>query len=182
MNDKKLVADLVKLQILCMRWVERNTNLRCDTHRDMDRILMENKLTLTYSEGVDNVKKNILRYCKNEYLLKSIAELEDSIKSSSIKNLKFGLDQAGLFSKKERELDEYLLKRKLYMITGMVGIKRMAEIIGVKETTIKQACQQERLMNTVKIGSNWTVHIPECRAYWNKPEEDQTLAYYEFEY
>lgn len=60
-----------------MRWVERNTNLKCSTNRDIERILTSNKLTCTYIEAVENLKKNILKYCSNRsFLLEEVIKLE----------------------------------------------------------------------------------------------------------
>lgn len=50
MNNKELIKQMVKLQVLCVRWVERNTNLQCKTFGDMDRVLKNGKLTsLTFT-------------------------------------------------------------------------------------------------------------------------------------
>lgn len=182
MENKMLIKDLVKLQILCMRWVERNTSLKCNTHRDMDRIIMNEKLTCTYEEALENLKNNIKKYCKNDYLMESVLKLEDALKESDIVNLRFGLEPQKKFSDLEKELDTELLKRKFFMINEMVGIKEAAEILGLTETAIKQACQQERLLNTKKIGKSWMVHIPECRAYWNIKDEDEKHLYQDYVY
>ena len=64
----------------------------------------------------------------------------------------------------------------------MVGIKELCSILGLTESAVKQACQQERLLNTKKIGKNWMVHIPECRAYWNIPDEDEKHLYKDYIY
>ena len=42
--------------------------------------------------------------------------------------------------------------------------------------------QQERLLNTEKIGRDWRVHLPECRAYWNIPYTDEKDIYYDLKY
>ena len=75
-----------------------------------------------------------------------------------------------------------MLKRKFFMINEMVGIKELCSILGLTESAVKQACQQERLLNTKKIGKNWMVHIPECRAYWNIPDEDEKHLYKDYIY
>lgn len=182
MENKMLIKDLVKLQILCMRWVERNTSLKCSTQRDMDRIIMNGKLTCTYGEALENIKDNIKKYCKNDYLVESVLKLDDALKESDIVNLRFGVEPQKKFSDLEKELDTEVLKRKFFMINEMVGIKEAAEILGLTETAIKQACQQERLLNTKKIGKSWMVHIPECRAYWNLKDEDEKHLYQDYIY
>lgn len=182
MNEKEMVKQLVKLQILTIRWIERNTNLKCSTHRDMDRVLTANKLTCTYSQAVYNLKSNIKKYSNNSYLNEEIIKLEKAIMESNLKDLRFGVEPQKKFTKKEHELDTYKLQVTFFMINEMVGIKYIVENLGIAETTVKQACQQERLLNTKKIGKNWMVHIPECRAYWNIPDTCENNLYKDWIY
>ncbi|MDU7085933.1 MAG: hypothetical protein E6344_19790 [Clostridium sp.] len=188
MENKILIKMLVKLQVLCARYVERNTSLRCATHRDLDRIIMANKLTCTYGEAVENLINNIKKYCKeNNYLMEEAIKLEGAIKESNIKNLRFGLEPKIEFTKEEKELDMEMVKRKFFMINEMVGIKEACELLTTEEkelteSAVKQACQQERLLNTKKVGKTWLVHIPECRSYWNVPDMDESHLYKDWEY
>lgn len=182
MDNKELIKQMVKLQVLCVRWVERNTNLQCKTFGDMDRILKGGKLTITYKDAVKNLRSNIEKHCKNEYLLNSILELTTEINNSEISDLRFGFEPQRKFTNLEQELDNEVLKRTMYMTGEMVGIKYIGEHLGVAETTVKQACQQERLLNTTKVGKSWVVHIPECRAYWNIKDTDEFHLYKNWEY
>lgn len=183
MKKEEMVKMLVKLQILCIRHVERNTNLRLYTHRDMDRILMNGKMTCTYGDAVINLESNIFKYCKtSSYLMDEISKLKTIIEESDIKNLRFGLEPQLKFSKEESILDTAVLKYRFYMINEMVGIKDASAILGIRDTTIKQACQQERLLNTKKIGKNWMVHLPECMSYWNIEDNDENHLYHNFKY
>lgn len=183
MENKMLIKNLVKLQILCVRWVERHTSLLCKTHRDIDRIITANKLTCTYGVAAENLYTNIKKYCSNSnYLLEEILKLKDNINNSNIKDLRFGVEPQKQFTEEEKELDTEMVKRKLFMLTEMVGIKEAAEILGLTETAIKQACQQERLLNTTKVGKSWLVHIPECRAYWNILDKDEKHLYKDYIY
>lgn len=183
MENKEIVKELVKLQILCMRWVERNTTLKCKTHRDMEKILTNNKLTCTYGEAVENLKTNITKLCNNSpYLLEEIIKLENEVNNSDIKSLRFGVEPQKKFTEEENELANYKLERTFFMINEMVGIKDAAEILGLTETAIKQACQQERLLNTTKVGKTWLVHLPECRFYWNIKDDNEDHLYYNYIY
>lgn len=76
------------------------------------------------------------------------------------------------------------MKQQFFMTNCMVQIKDLVGILDNKitETAVKQACQQERLLNTQKIGKTWLVHIPECRAYWNIPEIEETHLYKDYIY
>lgn len=182
MESKLLIKEMVKLQILCVRWVERNTNLQCATFGDIDRILKGGKYTITYNEAMKNLKTNIDKYCKNNYLMESALKLEYDIKQSEISTLRFGLEPQRKFTELESELDTEILKRTLFMTTEMVGIKYIVENLGLTEGAVKQACQQERLLNTKKMGKNWMVHIPECRSYWNIPDTDSKHLYKDWKY
>lgn len=179
---KELVKELVKLQVLCMRFVERNTNLSCATHRDLDRILTSNKMCVTYLEGATNLKENIFKYCNdNKYLTESIVDLEEKIKGSEIKNLRFGLEPQKKFTDVEKNLANYMIKRTLFMLNEMVGIKYITDNFDLTEYQIKQACQQERLLNTRKVGKTWLVHIPEVLNYWGIKNNEDGL-YKDWEY
>ena len=70
------------------------------------------------------------------------------------------------------------------MTNCMVKIKDAIKELNnkVTETAIKQACQQERLLNTKKVGKTWMVHIPECRAYWNIPDVEEKHLYKDYIY
>lgn len=183
MNNKEIISQLVKLQILTIRWVERNTNLRCATHRDIERVITSNKLTCTYLEAVENLKSNIKKYCNtSSYLMEEVLKLEDIIKQSNIKDFRFGVEPQKKFINEEKELDSHRVKRTLFMINEMVGIKYIVENLGLTESAVKQACQQERLLNTKKVGKNWMVHIPECRAYWNIPDTEESHLYKDWVY
>lgn len=185
MEDIKLVRKLVKLQILCMRYVERHTSLKCRTQRDIDRIITSNKLTCTYGEAIENLYNNIKKYCKNNsYLMEEVLKLKSNIDNSNIKEYRFGLQPQKKFTEKEKELDYEMLKRMLYMTGEMVGIKDVIEYLdgAATESAVKQACQQERLLNTKKVGKSWIVHIPECMSYWNIPDVDEKHLYKDYVY
>lgn len=183
MNNKDIVSKLVKLQILTIRWVERNTSLVCATQRDIERVITSNKLTCTYLEAIDNLKTNIKKYCNtSSYLIEEVLKLEEIIKQSDIVNLRFGIEPQKKFTEEEKELDNHKIKRTLFMLSEMVGIKYIVENLGLTESAVKQACQQERLLNTKKVGNNWMVHIPECRTYWNIPDSEESHLYKDWLY
>lgn len=184
LTNKEIVKNLVKLQVLCVRYVERHYNLICKTHRDLDRVIMKNKLTCTYLEAINNLFENVNKYCKeSEYILSNTIALKKEIENSNIKNLKFGLTNKS-FNEEEKELNIYMLDRKFFMINCMVSIKELCEILqGLSESQVKQACQQERLLNTKKVGKAWLVHIYECKEYWNIDRLDNEKSLYcNFEY
>ena len=143
---------------------------------------MGGKRTVTYGEAVHNLKMNIEKHCKNDYLIESVSKLKEDIANSDICDLKFGVEPKGGFSKLENMLDTEGLNRRFFMLNEMVGIKYIVENLGLTDSAVKQACQQERLLNTKKIGNNWMVHIPECRAYWNIPDTEEGGLYKDWVY
>jgi len=178
----EMVHELGKLQILLIRWVERNTDLKCQTFGDMNVLIQGKHLTATYKEGVENLKF----YMKNanprpQQLIDSLIELETKINQSKLKDLRFGENPQRRFTEEEHEFQRILTLRQLYMLNSMVTIKVASERLGISESTIKQACQQERLLNTKKIGTTWEVHMHECRAYWNIKDIDSP-AYIDWKY
>lgn len=179
---EKMVCDMVKFQFLLIREVERNTSLKCFTKADTDRVLKGGKMTITYGDAMENLKNNALKYSKNDYIRNSVIDLYSKIKNSDLKDFRFGVEPQKRFSDLEDELDYLIIRRELYMNTELVGIKAASELLELTESAIKQACQQERLLNTKKIGKTWVVHIPECRAYWNKPDTETKNSYYNLEY
>lgn len=165
---ERIVCDLAKAHILLIRYVERNTTLRVMTMRDMERVLQGGSLTCTYGKAIANLKQHAYKLVENETLLSLIVDLEKEINENDIRDLRFGIQPHKPFSSIENELDNLLLRRQLYMTNEMMPISVVAEKLGIKDTTIKQAAQQERLLNTQKLGKTWLVHLPECEAYWNK--------------
>lgn len=180
MENNEMVKLLAKLQVLCMRYVERNTQLRCYTMRDMERIITANKLTCNYGDAVDNLYDNIKKYCGScSYLMDNALQLKEAMHNSDMKNMRFGIEPVKKFTEQEKELDSELIKNQLFYTGEMVGIKDIVKILGnvVTESAVKQACQQERLLNTKKLSHSWIVHIEECRAYWNVPDTDDSHLY-----
>ncbi|APH14019.1 hypothetical protein NPD5_3828 [Clostridium sporogenes] len=177
---ERIIADLVRLQFIVIRYIERNSNIKYRTHRDLENVLTGGVPTVTYSKAIDNLLKHSrMRIHDNDDIINNIVELKDKIDNSEIKDLHFGM---AVSSGLENELDQYVLRRTFFMITSMVTIKDASELLDIPEITIKQACQQERLLNTEKIGRGWRVHLPECRAYWKIPYTDEKDIYYDLKY
>lgn len=182
MNNKEIVKQLTKLQILTIRWIERHTNLKCSSYRSMEQVLTANKLTCTYLDAINNLKSNIEEYCNSDYLKSEVLNLENIIKQSNIKDLRFGFEPQKKFTEEEKSLDEFKIQCTLYMVNEMVDIKYASQELGINESVIKQACQHDKLLNTRKIDESWMVHIPECRAYWNIPDTDNKHLYKDWVY
>ena len=176
MENKELIRLLSKLQVLCVRYVERHTSLRCVSYRDIDRIITKNKLTCTYAEAIENLYNNISKYCReNSYLMEQILNLKEAFDLSEILNLRFGVEPQRKFNALEKDLDIYREKQIFFYIGEMNSIKDTCAVLGLNEETIKKACQEERLLNTKKVGNGWQVNLRECMQYWSKTLKEDGL-------
>lgn len=182
-EEIRLVKKLAKLNILGVRYAERHTHLVYSTWRDVECFITGGKPACTYEYAVNKLYENIIKLCKNsDYLVSETTKLKEEIENSTIKELRFGLEPRKKFTELENELDIELTKYHLLYNSDTVEIKRVAELLGgkVTESAIKQACQQERLMNTKKVGNVWLVSLSECRNYWEIPDEDEKALKWEY--
>ena len=178
-----MVSDLAKLHVLLIRYVERNTNLKVVSMKDFEMVLQGGKMTCTYAWGIQTLKKYITQFCKNEKIIELMKDLEERILNSDLKDMRFGISPQRKFTDLEYELNDLLSRRQMYMNIEMKSLAFISEQIGLSVSTIKQACQQERLLNTQKHGKTWLAHIDECREYWNiEKQEDNKLLFSEFKY
>lgn len=175
----ELVERLMKLNILYIREMERRGIIKIKNMGQLTEPLGVHSQNLTIVKATNYLKNKIDKDSNIAYLKDEISELQEEINNSSIKNYKFW---NGKFSKEENKLDNLVMKRLFFMETSFAGIKQAEEYTGVTESTIKQACQQERLLNTKKLGKSWLVHLPEVRAYWNIPDVDEKHLYKDWEY
>lgn len=178
MSNEDLVYRLVKLRHLFVLEVERNTDLVCKTYRDLDRIFMKQHLCISYGKAIENLIGCITRFYPTSMFKEEALSLKDDILNSPIRDLRFGLRPQRRFTEEELALDNYLLRCTLFLQCSMTEIKVIAEKLGLTVGQIKQACQQERLLNTKKVGGSWEVSINECRKYWNIPEDKTSPAYF----
>lgn len=167
MKSEDIVKRLVELQVYTMRWVERNTELRCFDSRGMERLITKNKLTCTYLYAAETLVETIKTYCKSDYLLEEAIKLLDIVKISDIREHRFGYNPQNRFNEEEDRLDNIKTIKAIQMIGYLNSIKDVAKELKLPESRIKQACQQERLLNTKKVGKTWLVDKKECEKYWN---------------
>lgn len=183
MNNKELVKQIVKLQVLTIRYVNRHTNLICKTHADAERVLTSNKLTCTYLQAVENLREIIIKHCKDSnYLMQSILKLKQDVLNSDIKDLRFGYNPQKRFTEEELALDDYKEQCFFYMITEDVNIYDAVKILDVDYKTILNAIQEEKLLNTYKNKKTWHVHLPECRALFNIENTNEKALYKDWIY
>ncbi len=88
---ERIIADLVRLQFIVIRYIERNSNIKYRTHRDLENVLTGGVPTVTYSKAIDNLLKHSrMRIHDNDDIINNIVELKDKIDNSEIKDLHFG--------------------------------------------------------------------------------------------
>ena len=170
MTKYKVAEEMARLQVLCFRYVERNTKYKMtmQTVRNVERIAMKNKLRIDYLSGACNLEENILNYCQDsKYLLDAVVELKENIIRNEMCDLRFGENLNNNFSEEEKLLEHKRIEKMLNMSFEMTGITEAAEYLEINAETIKKAAQEERLLNTKKVGKTWLVYIPECRDYWH---------------
>jgi len=184
MNNKDIVKNMVKLNVLTARYIARHTQLRFETYRDIERVATSNKLLITYGEAIEKLKEVIFKYCKEcEYLITKICELEQAVQDSEVKDYRFGIEPKLKFTKEESELDSYRISRTLYMTNGMMGIGDLIkELPSLSYEQVNKACREEKLLNTVKTKNYWIVSIHECRSYWNIKDTNKEHLYVDWEY
>lgn len=175
----ELVEKLMKLNILYVREMERRGIIKIKNMGQLTESLGIHSQEPTVLKSVNYLRNKIDKNSNIIYLKEEINKLQEEINNSPIKDYKFW---NGDFNKEENKLDILVIRRLFFMETNFVGIKQAAEYTGVTESAIKQACQQERLLNTKKLGKNWLVHLPEVRAYWNIPDIDEKYLYKDWEY
>ena len=180
-NKEEFIKLLVKTQILSIRYVERHSNLICVTHRDLNRFVMQNKLTCNYRFILDTLEKNINEYCNDfETVREMLKILKDNISILGLDNLRLGMDSQKKFTEIEKELDSLRTKYLLFYLNEMLSIGEASKILGLNINTIKKACQTERLLNTRKTGKTWLVHLPELKKEFKTEYNDDLYKDFEF--
>lgn len=175
----ELIEKLIKLNILYVREMERRKIIKLKNMGQLTDSLGTHSENLTVSKSVQYLKDRIDINSNIPYLKEEILKLKEEINNSKIKDYKFW---NGTKTKEEKELEDLVFKRLFFMETCFVGAIQAAECTGIPASTIKQACQQQRLLNTKKIGKTWIVHLPEVRTYWNVPDMDEKYLYKDWEY
>lgn len=158
-EEDYLVQEFAKIHVLLFKTLSRS-GVVYEDYLNLDDIIVNEDKLKTY--------KNVLSYYKiinkNKDIDKMILNLES--RYVSIENLRFNLIDKNL-SKREYRLNAIFYKEIVTIIRNDISIRIAAKLTGITETTIKQACQQERLLNTYKISNNWIVNLKEVKEYWS---------------
>lgn len=161
-EEDYLIKEFAKIHVLLFKTLSRS-GVVYEDYLNLDSVVVsENKLK-TY--------RNVLSYYKiinkNEDISKMILNLES--RYMLIENLRFNITDKSL-SRRECRLSAIFYKEIVTIIRNDISIKIAAKLTGITETTIKQACQQERLLNTYKVANKWVVNLKEVKEYWSRKD------------
>lgn len=164
LNEDDLVKEFARIHVLLFKTLSRN-GVVYEDYLNLDHIIVNEDKLKTY--------KNVMSYYKtinkNEDIDKMISSLELIYKP--IEDLRFNIIDKNL-NIREYRLNAIFYKEIVNIIRCDISIRIAAKLTGITETTIKQACQQERLLNTYKISKNWIVNLKEVQEYWNCKYKD----------
>lgn len=73
-----------------------------------------------------------------------------------------------VLSNEELQLKNRLVTQILQMTLSLDNISSIGKKLNIPNTTIKQECQTERLLNTKKFEKFWSASIDDCKKHWNK--------------
>lgn len=165
-----LLEEISYIQIGIARLLELNGLGKFNSFKDINKLFIRNKENVTYEEGIENLIKSSYKVTldtkKYKKLIYKIEKLERNIKSSDIKNFRFGYDKEGDFSFLEKEINNAFLVEIINKIGFLVSIKEAAETTKINENTIKKACQNNELLNKRKVGKTWIVDCNEIKKHW----------------
>lgn len=147
-----LVQQLSRVHSLCACYMDPN-NSKFLTINDLDELIMNNNLTVTYEEAIENLKAYA-----NISILDAVSDLQKQIKNSPISKLRLG-DGDSLYPL-ELELDKLRVKT-LFAYNIFSVISDLAKDLNMSSATIRTYCTSGRLKNTKKINGLWFVNKQE---------------------
>jgi excisionase family DNA binding protein len=171
-QQKGLATEMIKCNMYLVRYLEINTSLKFTNYGKIEDIMTMKKQNITHRDAANNILEMANKLCKNELLLNRIKEMRKDVLLSDIADVKL---ISHWNPKAENELESELAdvetKTLLQLNIGMLSVTEASELTGIKNNTIKQACQQGRLFNIKKVGKGWQVNIDEVKEYWDVKEE-----------
>lgn len=158
---EELIKEFATLYTLTFKHYFRNGYPLEEIDKYAEAIGKEGTLT-TYGEALNN----LMSVCHSEILLKRMWNLACKFDEVSCYRFEVGYSYAQKLTPLEYRLNNIMLKTSFKCIQNDMSLKDASIITGVPETTIKQACQQERLINVSKVGKIWLVNLNEVKEYW----------------
>lgn len=160
MDDLEVVVKkFAKIHVILFKTFQRNSTTYYDYIKIFRAIVFEKNFK-TYGDVFNFYKLEN----KNKIIRNLLNELDDSI--YLIYDIKFGLKTNDI-SSIDYKVNAIFYCSIINLISYDVNIKIASELTGITEAAIKQACQQERLLNVYKIGKTWVVNLLEISEYWN---------------
>lgn len=158
---EELIKEFATLYTLTFKHYFRNGYPLDEIDKYADAIGKEGTL-ITYGEALNN----LISVCHSETLLKRMHELACKFDEVSHYRFEVGYSYVQELTPLEYRLNNIMLKTSFKCTQHDVLLKYASDITGIPETTIKQACQQGRLINVSKAGKVWLVNLNEVKEYW----------------
>lgn len=155
---EKLVQEFGEIQVLVFKHTSRFDMYSPIRYKFFD----QTKSCITYGECLYELK----RISKSNKIINMIEDFEKRF--DPIKDLRFEIkhDITGSLTCLEYMLNTVMLKTIIDFIKEDVPLQTASKLTGIPETTIKHACQKERLLNVYKRGNSWVVNLKEIKEYW----------------
>lgn len=139
---------------------------RTVTKRDVENIIKGGKQKINFQMAIDNLLAEANKL-QSKQLIKRIEKLKNTLKNTLFDcNIMTGTHYIG-FSNKEIQVATIMAFIESSIMLDMKPVSEVAEIIEVNDITIRQACQEARVIAR-KFNNGWSVCLSECKEYWSK--------------
>lgn len=178
--DTKLVTKEEKDIILEFKWVQYAVFFRKEalkkfiansrygvSHGDIENIIKHNKdKNLTYRIAIDNLLKEADRL-ESKQLLKRIEILQEQLdkKLADCRIITRTDNYHKNFSEYESQVSIVDTFLDVSIALDMMPVSEVAKKIEINPDTIRQACQDGRIIAR-KFHGGWSVCLEECKKYW----------------
>jgi predicted site-specific integrase-resolvase len=172
-QQKELVKEMVSCNTYLIRNIEANTNLKFPTYGKVEEVMTKTKKNTTYKDAANNILEMATKHCKNDILLNRIEEMRKNILLNDLSDIKMLSHwNTRPQNELESELSSVITNTVIELNIGMYSLSEASETTGINNETIKQACQDGRLLNIRKVGRGWQVNLNEVKKYWNISEKE----------
>ncbi|MGV2685418.1 hypothetical protein GNF82_13600 [Clostridium perfringens] len=165
-TDLNLIENFARLHVYYIRERSLLYNEVFNSTVDIERIVFGDNVSRTYEAGIQDLVTKVWDGSKNKRLILLADNLHGGLYKSSIQDLRFCSLHSEDITEEEKILNMFRTKLLITLLIDSITIKQAAEKTGVSESAIKQACQQDRLLNKRKVGTTWLVSETEVREYW----------------
>lgn len=142
---------------------------RTATKRDVENIIKGGrKKGVTFQIAIE-VLLTETNKLQSKQLIKRVEKLKETLQEQDTLldcNIMTGTHYTG-FSDREKQIATIMAFIESSIMLDMMPVSEAAEIIGVNDVTIRQACQDARVIAR-KFNNGWSVCLSECKEYWEK--------------